>query len=353
MLPATAWLTLPAMTDITPRTNTALYGHEEAKAILLRDLAAGTLPHGIILGGPRGIGKATLAYRFARKLLAADPAAISRITAGSHTDLLVVEPRWDEKKEEFAREINVEQARSIAEFLSLTPGEGAWRVVIVDAADQLNINAANAILKILEEPPKQTVLLLVAHNPDLLLPTIRSRCRMLRLKPLDQQAFDEVLCHIAPDIEPLTGRALAPLSGFAPGLAITLHAADALEVYQKILSLAASLPALDTLALHGFASEISSGAVHANWQLFSRLMLCLIERASLKAAGIDVEPVSEAEAQALTRLAALHPAAVWAQKWQAALEQFSLAEARHLDYKQVIITFFHSLAGKDTYEIAA
>lgn len=341
------------MTDITPKTNTALYGHEEAEAALLADAASGTLAHGIILGGPRGIGKATLAYRFARKLLAADSAAANRIAAGSHTDMLVVEPLWDDKKEEYARDINVEQARGVAEFLSLTPAEGKWRVVIIDAADQLNTNAANAILKILEEPPSYTVLLLIAHNPGLLLPTIRSRCRLMRLKPLDKKTFDTVLCHIAPDIEPGAAQALAPLSGFAPGLAITLHEQGALPMYEQILAFTAALPAIDAPALHRFAGEIGSGSIHTNWQVFSRLMLCLLERATTHAAGAGDNAISPAEARALERLASLHPADIWAEKWQAARDQFSLAEARHLDYKQVIITFIHSLAGKDKYEIAA
>src|SRR5690348_15486648 len=141
------------MVDLTPRTNTELFGHEQAEQLLLRDLAQGKLAHGWIIGGQKGIGKATLAYRFARKLLGDDESTMRRIAAGSHADLLVIEPEFDSKKGEYARDITVEQARGIAQFLSLTAGESQWRVVIIDTVDALNVNGANAILKILEEPP--------------------------------------------------------------------------------------------------------------------------------------------------------------------------------------------------------
>src|SRR5262249_4560580 len=156
-----------------------------------------------------------------------DEAAAHRIAAGSHADLLVVEQEYDEKKEEYAREIPVAQAREISQFLALTPGEGRWRVVIVDAADALNANAANAILKILEEPPPQAVLLLVSHNPGRLLPTIRSRCRMLRLKPLNDKAFAAAMEHIAPGMEAQEYATLAELSDKSPGVALQLHAQNA------------------------------------------------------------------------------------------------------------------------------
>jgi len=342
------------MSEITPRTNTELFGHEDAEALLLRDFAVGTMAHGWIISGPRGIGKATLAYRFARKLLSqggrdqgsgirnSDPRPLAsdfRIAANSHADLLVVEPVYDEKKEEYAREISVDQAREIARFLSLTPGEGAWRVVIIDSADALNINAANAILKILEEPPSQSVILLVSHNPGKLLPTIRSRCRQLRLKPLNEQQFNSAMQHIAPDIDAEELATLAQLSDYAPGIALDMHKQEAVEIYNQILELLSSLPHLDTLKLHAFADRMMMGQQHANWQLLTQLILFLLESWTKQA--LSPSP----------GIAALHPASIWAAKWQQCADQFSLAQARHLDYKQVIITFFHSIAHKEGFRI--
>jgi DNA polymerase-3 subunit delta' len=349
------------MTAITPKTNTALFGHEEAEAALIRDLEAGTLAHSWIISGPRGIGKATLAYRFARMLLSGQPPedmhedhpVLRRMVAGSHSDFLVLEQLYDAKKDENAREISVEQAREIGQFLSLTPGEAKWRVVIVDSADALNVNGANAILKILEEPPPQAILMLISHNPGRLLPTIRSRCRTLRLKPLAKEQFTSVMRHASSGIDSAELKMLGQLSSMSPGVALELHEKGAVETYSAIIHVLESMPQFNLLKLHAFAEKINTGQQHANWQLFSRLMLCLLERAALQAAGAGVEPVSEEEGAVLHTLAALHPAPVWAAKWQSASEQFSVAERLHLDYKQVIITFFHSILSRELLAASA
>lgn len=333
--------------ESTAKTSTHLFGHTDAEALLLRDFAAGTLAHGWILAGPKGIGKATLAYRIARALLGGD----NRITAGSHAGLLVVEPLYDEKKEENAREISVDQAREIARFFSLTPGEGEWRVVIIDSADILNMNAANAILKILEEPPPQSLLLLIAHNTGKLLPTIRSRCRMLKLKPLERDDFIAVMREISPANDSADLRTLAILSGHAPGLAIQMHEQGAVALYNEIAELLSGTPNIDSGQLHAFADQMTGGQVHTRWQLLTRLMLCLLGRVAMRAAGTDVASISDTETRLLDNLATLHPAAVWAAKWQQCADQFLLAEARHLDYKQMIICFFHSIASAEGFQI--
>lgn len=349
------------MAELTPRTNTALFGHDEAEATLLQDLTSGRLAHGWIISGPRGIGKATLAYRFARSLLAGEhPADMDsnhpvflRVAAGSHVDLLVMEPLYDAKKEEYARDITVAQAREIAQFLSLTPGEGKWRVVIVDSADALNVNGANAILKILEEPPPQAILLLISHNPGRLLPTIRSRCRQLRLALPSREQFIAAVRHAAPGIDGAELKALGQLSGFSPGEALELHERKAIELYEQMLEPLLPLPALDMVKIHALADSLATGQVHAGWRLFTRLALRLLERAAFMSGDMGVDAVSEREERVLGQLAALHPASVWAEKWQQAADQFLLAERLHLDYKQLIIIFFHSLTGREEFHIGS
>lgn len=348
------------MTDeLSPRTATELYGHQEAQAQLLKDMASGKLAHGWIFSGGEGIGKATLAYRFARALLAGsntldmspDHPVFRRVVAGSHTDLLVVEPLYDPKKDEKNQIIPVEQAREIAEFLSLTPGESERRVVIIDPADALNNNSANAILKILEEPPPQAVLILISHNSGRLLPTIRSRCRTLKLKPLDEDDFSHVMRQIAPGNAAEYIHTLGILSNFAPGVAFSLHEMEAVESYARLLDVMAGLPQLDAQKLHAFADAIGSGTVHSNWRMFTQLMLCLLSRATKFSVGSGVTPVSKEEGAVLAKMGDLHPAAVWAAKWQQAMDQFLLAEKLHLDYKQVTITYIHSLTSKDSFQI--
>jgi DNA polymerase III subunit delta' len=349
------------MSELSPRSNTQLYGHAEAESQLLRDYASGKLAHGWLLSGPRGIGKATLAYRFARTLLTgeapeeihAEHPVFRRMVAGSHADMLVIEPKYDEKKEEDAREITVEQAREIGQFMAYTPGEGQWRVVIIDSIDALNPNAANAILKILEEPPPQSVILLISHNPGRLLPTIRSRCRSLRLAPLNRDAFIPAMRICAPGIDNTELIALAQLSQMSPGIALELHEASAYELYREILALLATPTALDSKALHGFAETLGTGKVHSNWRLFTHMMLCLLERTANVASAAAVDFISREEESTLRALSALHPAYVWAEKWQQVAEYFLLAERLHLDYKQLILTFFHSLPMRDGFHIGS
>ncbi|MBC7801304.1 MAG: AAA family ATPase, partial [Gemmatimonadaceae bacterium] len=166
-----------------PRANPLLLGHAAAEAAMDDAIRARRVHHAWLLTGLEGIGKATCAYRFARRLLAGTGAAhdpdsplFRRVAAGTHADLLTIERAWDDKRKRKRSEIVVDSARGAAEFLRLTPAEGGWRIVVVDGAEHLNRNAANALLKILEEPPARAVLLLVCAAPGRLLPTIRSRC---------------------------------------------------------------------------------------------------------------------------------------------------------------------------------
>lgn len=332
----------------TPKTTTFLFGHESAEMRWKQDVDSGKLAHGWIISGAKGIGKATFAYKIARMMLGDS----ARIASGAHSDLLVVEPEFDDKKGEQKSSISVEQARGIAEFLSLTPGEGAWRVVIIDSVDQLNPAGANAILKILEEPPSQALLLLISHNPGMLLPTIRSRCAMLKLTPLGRKDFDNALTALKPDLEPDKIHALRELSGGSPGLALDYEGQGACELYSQILNVLATLPALDTGKIHTFSEQFGGPGTHAQFKLFSELALCLFARITKIASGLPVETIAE-EGPMLNSLAAMHPAAVWAGKWQQADEQFSLAAARHLDYKQVAIVFFHSIASAEPFNLSA
>lgn len=346
---------------ITPRTNTQLFGHEQTEAMLLRDLAAGKLAHGLIFSGQRGIGKATLAYRFARALLSGrgdmqlppEHPIFHRIVANSHADLLVIELLYDPKKEEYANEISVEQSRSIAQALSLTPAEGQWRVVIIDSADNLNSNSANAILKILEEPPPQTILMLIAHNVGKLLPTIRSRCRIIPLKPLSKENFSLAMRLIEPEIEWQELAALSIISGNSVGIALELKGQGAITLYNEVLELLSSATNINNQRTIKFCEQIGSGKkAHGAWQLFTHITLCILERVTKQATGVGITPISEEEGAMLTKLATIHSAEIWAKKWQETANQFSLAKNLHLDYKQVALTFFHSLASAEEFCLA-
>lgn len=210
---------------IAPRENPHLFGHGAAERTFEAARSAGRLHHAWLISGAEGIGKATLAYRLARRLFTTagnpnDPASPSfrRVAQATHADLLTVAREWDDKRRRQRSEIVIEGARDVAGFLRLTPAEGGWRVVIVDGAEHLNRNAANAILKVLEEPPARAVLLLTCAAPGRLLPTIRSRCRHLRLDPLEPAAMDQALAVILPDHDPN----LVTLAEGSPGRAALL-----------------------------------------------------------------------------------------------------------------------------------
>jgi DNA polymerase-3 subunit delta' len=208
-----------------PRFNPSLIGHSDAEQKFLSIWQSDRLPHGWLLTGPRGIGKATLAFRIARFVLSnagdqaaapglfgepavpsleldADHPVFRRIASGGHADLMTLERTINTDTNKLRNTIAVEDVRRAGDFFRLTASEGGWRVVIIDSIDELNVNAANALLKILEEPPDRALMLLVCHAPGRLLPTIRSRCCQMPLTPLQDEEVISILQSSNPNLPP-------------------------------------------------------------------------------------------------------------------------------------------------------
>src|SRR5450432_1384314 len=243
-----------------PRETMSLSGHREAELALLNAYRSGRIPHAWLIGGAQGIGKATLAYRMARFVLAhrdalaadvqnaetlwVDPSnpVARHVAAGAHGGLLTLERSLNDKGV-MRTVITVDETRETISFFGSTAAVEGWRVCIVDTIDELNPNAANALLKILEEPPQQSLFLLVSHAPARVLPTILSRCRKLALRPLatsDVVGAAAEAAGIAID-DPALAEAAAAAEG-SVSRALTLLGGDALKLHQKTAALLATLP---------------------------------------------------------------------------------------------------------------
>ena len=269
----------PDAVDIPhPRDTFALFGHAQAEQALLDEYRSGRIAHAWLIGGPAGIGKATLAYRMARFALAhPDPSAPAvrkatslavppdspvarRIASRGHPDLLMLERTSDEAGKRRTA-ITVDQVRRTIGFFGSTAGEGGWRICIVDSADELSYpQASNALLKVLEEPPPRCLFLVVSHAPGRLLPTIRSRCRRLTLRPLD--ATDVVAAASAAlgdEADAATLRQAAAVADGSVARAIVLSGGPQLALRDKVIDMLAALPATDPRALHALGDSLERG----------------------------------------------------------------------------------------------
>ncbi len=342
-----------------PRRNPDLVGHEGVLSALVQAAQGGRLPHAVLVGGRAGIGKATLAFRFARWLLAETPEAapglfdlkpggrlchldpdhptFRRVSASSHADLLTIERGYDPKRKKMRGEIVVDDTRAVAQFLRHTAGEGGWRVVIVDSADDMNRNAANALLKILEEPPPRALLLLICHAPGRLLPTIRSRCRSFLLHPLAEADVIRLLAQHRPALGTVERDALARLADGSIGTALMLADTGGLDLYRGIITLLGTLPRTDGALVHQVGDQLARADGDAAWDSFTDLLLDALGRMVAGAASGTSRAVLAEERAIFDRLAASLPLDRWIALIDGLRTLYGRGDAVNLDRKQMLL----------------
>ncbi|CBI76442.1 DNA polymerase III, delta prime subunit [Bartonella clarridgeiae 73] len=317
---------------LSPSQNNILIGHEKVRHFLAQMLRKGRLHHALLFEGERGIGKATLAFHFAWNILNSqkneflqpkqDSVIWRQIKQGSHPSIIHVSHRFDAKTKKFKTGITVDDIRDIKHFLNQT-SQDEWRIVIIDSADNMNRNAANAILKTLEEPPTKTLFIVISHSLGKLLPTIRSRCQKISLRPLNDDEMKKAISHVFSDqiltdqqnIETIIQKSQGSLRKAA--LLLCHGGLEIVQTINKLLEQSICNPVI----VHNFAQSLSSSDSDIQFQQFCDEILDRIQKRAIM--------LIEKRAFALSKK--------YAQIWQNIFQEIIEVQSFNLDKKQFII----------------
>ena len=346
-----------------------VYGQQLAEQAFLQAWQSGRPHHAWLLTGGHGIGKATFAYQVAKFILhqgandnlqtdsmfvdgegantlsiPQDSQTAHLVASGAHPDFRVLSHLFNEK-EKATTIIDVDQARTVAHLMHQKPSMGQWRVLIVDAVDDLNHNSANAILKLLEEPPACTIFILVCHSLGKILPTIRSRCRTLSLAPLSHDDIATIVQEHMPDTDISHRDAVIKMSNGSAGVAMDLLANDGLEILNDFVAILGDFPNVNTLKVQALGNAIT-GAKNRDKLRIMRHISSEWSRKFIRAMALG-EPypeILEREQQLFQRLSTLAGIKQWQQAWDGFHEKINLVDApSYLDPKQVLADGFATL----------
>ncbi len=365
-----------------PREHDFLVGHDTPLSSLRQAMESGRMHHAWLLTGDEGIGKATLAYRMIRTLLAGsgmaapkmevdsfslfgepEPAAEAPVSTGldfnvsvehpvsrrisnqSHGDLLVLEAGENEKTGKKG-DINVDMVRQVGAFMSLTPSESAWRIVLIDGADSMNPNAANALLKVLEEPPAHGLIFLVSHSSGKLLPTIRSRCRKLAFHSLSEAECAQAVEHFLPKTSHAEIAAAMTLAGTSVGQTLALLHDQGMEKYKATLALLQG--AANPKQMIALAEQMAK-ADAAGWAWFARginrLLLLISTQASHSS---DAHAMLPEEKTVIMHLAARRPLDSWLSLWDKTNQMMRQTHQLNLDKRETAFEVLNAMTLKET-----
>ena len=344
-----------------PREQSDLTGHAVAEQHLLKSYVSGKVHHAWILSGTRGVGKATLAYRFARFVLKhPDPTSLAenrpqslyvepedpvfrRVASAGHADLFVARRTYDQRTKRLGRQISVETIRRTSQFYTRTAGEGGWRICIVDAADDMNASAANALLKVLEEPPPRSLFILIAHAPGRLLPTIRSRCGSLTLHGLPAADLSQVITRNLTDADVPQIDELTTLSRGSPGRALALIQGKGWANFQDFTRLLSTPPGADHKEAMAFAERLGARGAETEFLLFFELLCDWLAASIRSRAAASDAPEGIPAAQWSARAMPTSRLGAWSEAWQEITHSLARTNALNLDRKQTVLQAIHTI----------
>lgn len=349
-----------------PMLANEIIGHSSQKLSFLSSFASNRLPQCWLLAGDMGIGKASFAWLIAKFLLTTkyQPAdlkidlsktninsilepqsgsTLNRIISGSEQRVYIVRRGYNEKRKAFFKNISIEDVRKLQSYCSLSIADGGKRIIIIDTADDLNKSSSNALLKLLEEPPKNTIFLLISHQPNHLLPTIKSRCQKLSFSNLDQTDLGAVLTAIGCKIEPSDEVSLSILSKGSAGAACRLINSNCINLYRDILNIASSLPNLNTNKILQLSQNYFAKAKPSEFEIFIEMMQHFFSR--LCKTGVMQKPVlpsvTDNEAKIMKSLCPnLKSARLWSEAANISLAKLNKGYLLNIDIESLILDAF-------------
>ncbi len=350
---------------VAPRLSTECIGFDDVEKQLLAMFDSGSFPHAVMFTGPQGIGKSTFAFRLARFLLSQqtdtadgglfgevlpkeaienmdvdrEGSVFRQIVAGSHPDFLAIERQFDEKKGAYKGGVEVDEVRKITPFLRRTASQGGWRAVIVDDADTMNRNSQNAILKILEEPPSNTVLILVVHRAGAMIPTIRSRCRSFIFKVPEFEQFNMLVKREHPLLSVAEAQALYSIAGGSVGRAVAIAGEGGLDATITLNMLLEGFPQWDWPEIHMLAETLARAGQEKNAQAFKDIFKWYIDSIVRAKARNEIlnAPLDGVAVQALMDYYSLEE---WIKICENITQHFDLIDRANLDKKQMVLGAF-------------
>ena len=341
---------------LRPQDNPELFGHHEAERHILSAIHGRRLPHAWLISGCTGIGKATLGYRFARYLLAgrdrttmvpdslfleADHRVFQGVRRGSYPDLLIVERGLDPRSQRLRHEISIDDIRTVQDFFNYTVAKDGWRVVLIDGVDLLNHHGQNALLKVLEEPPLHSILLLISSRPGRVLSTVRSRCRSVVLRPLTYHLVVQLLGRFYSSLEDDEKHGFAILAEGSIGRALTLVKAEGTRIFGQLMEIFDSLPRFDWNIAYRFVEQTLRRDNNAeNFMVVRDMMLWWLARLACVEHGVAVNDASILACDVGIERIAKHHYGVesWADVWASVHKLLTQAEQVSLDRQQAILT---------------